>query len=226
MENNGFTPGNGSDSANGTPSNGQSADGSFYNDLGSGASSSSANDGTQNFRNGQNAAGTQGYTGAQNSGAQNYGTAQSYGAGQNYGNTQNSGGASYNYSNGNLQPNYGSPYPPYTGYDTGRPEFKFNWGAFLLSTVFAVGNKAWLSLLTIVPILNIVWVFVSGFKGEEWAWNSGMFDDVKSFRVAMRTWNRAGIFTLICILVGVLLLVLILGGFIIGILSGAINTYD
>ena len=69
---------------------------------------------------------------------------------------------------------------------------KWNWGAFMMPLQFGIGNKAYLCLLTLVPFLNFVWMFVAGFKGAEWAYNSGEFATEAEFNASMRTWNRAG----------------------------------
>lgn len=74
------------------------------------------------------------------------------------------------------------------------PEIKrWNWGAFMFSWIWGIGNYTYLPLLSLVPILNIVWIFVCGAKGNEWAWKSGQFKSVKEFLTVQNTWNRAGI---------------------------------
>lgn len=67
-------------------------------------------------------------------------------------------------------------------------------GAHLCTVFFwGIGNKTYLPLLTLIPIFNIVWVFVVGFKGNEWAWQKGDYQDVETFKAVQATWNRAGI---------------------------------
>jgi Trk-type K+ transport system membrane component len=63
----------------------------------------------------------------------------------------------------------------------------------MLNWIWGCGNGAYLALLCLVPILNIVWVFVCGAKGNEWAWKSGKFKDLDTFLTTQRTWNIAGI---------------------------------
>ena len=92
------------------------------------------------------------------------------------------------------------------------PEFHWNWGAFMLNWIFGFANKAWLCFLCLIPLLNIVWPFVCGAKAEQWAWESGEFEDEKSFRATMRSWNRAGLLSfIITIVVLVLYLILAVG---------------
>jgi hypothetical protein len=72
---------------------------------------------------------------------------------------------------------------------------KWNWGAFALTFPFAVGCKAYLGLLVLVPFLNFVWVFISGAVGEKWALENGEYRDEIEFRKVMDTWSKAGLVT-------------------------------
>ena len=69
---------------------------------------------------------------------------------------------------------------------------KWNWGAFALTIAFAFGNKAYLGLLGLVPFLNLFWVFVAGFNGEDWARDANTYGSEAEFRAVMDSWNRAG----------------------------------
>lgn len=69
----------------------------------------------------------------------------------------------------------------------------WNWGAFMYNIFWGIGNKTYLPLLTLIPILNIVWIFVVGFKGNEWARQKGDYQDVDTFKTVQATWNRAGL---------------------------------
>ncbi|SPH07617.1 hypothetical protein LAP8965_02934 [Lactiplantibacillus plantarum] len=66
-------------------------------------------------------------------------------------------------------------------------------GRIYVQYFLGIGNKTYLPLLTLIPIFNIVWVFVVGFKGNEWAWQKGDYQDVETFKAVQATWNRAGI---------------------------------
>lgn len=81
----------------------------------------------------------------------------------------------------------------------------WNWGAAFLSIPWGIGNGSYLTLLSLVPVLNIFWWIVCGIKGNKWAWESGLFPDAETFRVTQRTWNRAGIAMLVLIAAGVVL---------------------
>ena len=82
---------------------------------------------------------------------------------------------------------------------------KWNWGAFMMNIIWGLGNKSYLPLLCLIPIFNIVWVFVCGVKGNEWAWKKGNYSSVQEFMQVQDTWNRAGIFQFIITIVVVVL---------------------
>lgn len=73
----------------------------------------------------------------------------------------------------------------------------WNWGAFMYNIVWGIGNKSYLPLLCLIPLFNIVWIFVCGAKGNEWAWQNNDYKDVDTFLAVQKTWNRAGLFSFI-----------------------------
>jgi hypothetical protein len=68
----------------------------------------------------------------------------------------------------------------------------WNWGAFLLNWIWAIGNNAWLGLLALIPYFNIIWIFVLGAKGTEWAWRSKRWDSIEHYRRTQKTWAIVG----------------------------------
>lgn len=81
----------------------------------------------------------------------------------------------------------------------------WNWGAFIYNIFWGIGNKAYLPLLCLIPIFNIFWIFVVGFKGNTWAWQKGNYKDIETFKAVQATWNRAG---LVQFIVSIVILVL------------------
>jgi len=77
----------------------------------------------------------------------------------------------------------------------------WNWGAFMYNFIWGIGNKTYLPLLCLIPLFNIVWMFVCGFKGNEWAWQKGEYTDTKTFLAVQKTWNRAGLANFIILIV-------------------------
>jgi hypothetical protein len=94
---------------------------------------------------------------------------------------------------------------------TTPPEIKkWNWGAFSFNMIWGIGNHAYLTLLCLVPFLNIIWIFVCGANGNRWAWESGKFKNVEEFLAVQKTWNRAGLFVFILQIVLIIPLILIM----------------
>lgn len=89
------------------------------------------------------------------------------------------------------------PVPNTSGQGRGAaipPEIKgWNWGAFLLTVIWGVGNRVWISLLFLIPLVHLVMVFVLGAKGNEWAWQSKKWDSIEHFRRTQRSWRNWGI---------------------------------
>lgn len=89
---------------------------------------------------------------------------------------------------------------------------KFNWGAFLLSWIWAIGNKAWFALVpviipmflgrlyilcSILTFISLVWV---GIMGNRWAWNAKNWENIEEFNRVQKLWAGAGAFLMIAIL--------------------------
>lgn len=70
---------------------------------------------------------------------------------------------------------------------------KWNWGAFSLSIIWGIGNKTYLPLLCLIPGFNLIWMFICGAKGNEWAWKDGRYEEISKFERVQDTWNRAGL---------------------------------
>lgn len=90
---------------------------------------------------------------------------------------------------------------------------KFNWGAFTpyLNFAWAIGNRTYLPFLCLIPYFNLVWGFVCGFKGNEWAWKKNNYkpEDLERFLTIQNTWNRGGIAQFILSVCGFIFAILI-----------------
>lgn len=99
---------------------------------------------------------------------------------------------------------------------------KFNWGAFLLSWIWGLGNATYITLLMIVgyilcliPIVGwliclglAIWF---GFKGNEWAWRNKRFESVEAFNDYQKKWTIAGIIVAVIGIVWMVLSFLLVG---------------
>ena len=66
---------------------------------------------------------------------------------------------------------------------------RWNWGAFLLTWIWGVGNNTFIALLALIPIFGqLVMPFVLGAKGSRWAWRNGRWDSVEHFKRVQRQW--------------------------------------
>jgi len=69
----------------------------------------------------------------------------------------------------------------------------WSWGAFGLTWIWGICNGVLISLLCLIPVFAIVWAFVLGAKGNEWAWRNKKWDSIEHFKSTQRPWNIAGI---------------------------------
>jgi hypothetical protein len=91
---------------------------------------------------------------------------------------------------------------------------KWNWGAFLLTWIWGLGNNTYIALVVIVVIAGacimpgaslvflvtvVIMMFVLGAKGSEWAWRNKRWDNPEQFRTVQKRWAVVGV-TLIFIL--------------------------
>lgn len=89
----------------------------------------------------------------------------------------------------------------------------WSWGAFLLTPIWAIGNRTWIGLLGLVPYVGFIMAFVLGFKGREWAWKNKEWESVEHFHRVQKKWSFWGV-------------MIFLGVFIIGISAAiAISAY-
>jgi len=78
---------------------------------------------------------------------------------------------------------------------------RWNWGAFLLTWIWGIGNGTFVAFLALVPFLNLVMPFVLGAKGSAWAWRNRQWQSVAEFRRTQKKWAFWGAVVWVCCLV-------------------------
>ncbi|HET7267332.1 MAG TPA: cytochrome c oxidase assembly factor Coa1 family protein [Oleiagrimonas sp.] len=78
---------------------------------------------------------------------------------------------------------------------------RWNWGAFLLTWIWGIGNSTFIAFLCFVPFVNLVMPFVLGARGSEWAWRNKPWQSVEHFKDTQRKWSIAGLVVLIASIV-------------------------
>ena len=81
------------------------------------------------------------------------------------------------------------------------PEIRgWNWGGFLLTWIWGIGNNVWISFITlcgIVPyvgwIVSLTMSIILGVRGNEWAWQNKRWDSIEHFKKTQRTWMWWGV---------------------------------
>ena len=90
----------------------------------------------------------------------------------------------------------------------------WNWGAFLLTWVWGIGNRVWLALLALIPIplVRLAMAVLLGLKGNEWAWQAKRWGSIEQFRRTQRIWLYWGIAALLAPIVFIIGMALIVVG--------------
>jgi len=85
-----------------------------------------------------------------------------------------------------------APVPPGLG--------EWNWGGFLLTWIWGIGNNVWIALVALgglIPyvgwIISIVMAIILGIRGNEWAWQNKKWESIEHFRKTQRSWMWWGI---------------------------------
>ncbi len=92
---------------------------------------------------------------------------------------------------------------------------EWNWGGFLLTWIWGIGNNVWWSFLFFVPILGwTVIPLVLAFKGNEWAWQNKRWESVEHFKKVQHIWTMWGwgltiAFTLFIVIIAVIIVSLL-----------------
>jgi len=81
------------------------------------------------------------------------------------------------------------------------PEIRgWNWGGFLLTWIWGIGNNVWISFITlcgIIPyvgwIVSLTMAIILGARGNEWAWQNKHWDSIEHFKKAQKTWMWWGV---------------------------------
>jgi TIR domain len=70
---------------------------------------------------------------------------------------------------------------------------KWNWGAFLLTFIWGIGNGVMRSFLVFVPFYGFYEWFMLGIHGNRWAWEKRPWESVEKFHQSQRSWAKWGI---------------------------------
>ena len=70
---------------------------------------------------------------------------------------------------------------------------RWNWGAFLMSWIWGLGNRTYIALLCLVPVVNIFMAFVLGARGGAWAWKNRRWESTEHFTRVQGLWTAFGL---------------------------------
>jgi hypothetical protein len=74
---------------------------------------------------------------------------------------------------------------------------KLNWGAAGVTIIWGIYHRVWISLLFLIPIVDIVIMILLLIKGNEMAWRKKEWESVDKFLAFQKKWKIVGIIFLI-----------------------------
>ncbi len=87
---------------------------------------------------------------------------------------------------------------------------KWNWGAFFMTWIWGLGNRTYVGLLGLIPVVNLVMAFILGAKGNEWAWKNKKWENAEQFTRVQGLWTAFGLGLLAGYVISLVLLVIAL----------------
>lgn len=65
---------------------------------------------------------------------------------------------------------------------------RWNWGAFFWNWIWGLGNRVYVALWALVPLVGLIFIFVLGAKGNSWAWRNKRWESISHFKRTQRRW--------------------------------------
>jgi hypothetical protein len=62
-----------------------------------------------------------------------------------------------------------------------------------MSWIWGLGNKTYIALLCLIPMVNLVMIFVLGAKGSELAWKNKKWESAEQFTRIQGLWTAFGL---------------------------------
>jgi zinc-ribbon domain len=87
----------------------------------------------------------------------------------------------------------------------------WSWGAFIFGWFWAICNKTWIGLLTLVPGIGFIMHIILGFKGREWAWQNDNWESVEHFKRVQKRWSQVALGLVLLVILSFYGLVYLLG---------------
>jgi len=79
-----------------------------------------------------------------------------------------------------------------------------SWGGFLMNWIWGLGNRSYVALVCLIPVVGFFFAFYLLFKGREMAWRNREWESVEHFNKVQRRWAIAGIVVvLVAVMVGI-----------------------
>jgi tetrahydromethanopterin S-methyltransferase subunit B len=87
---------------------------------------------------------------------------------------------------------------------------RWNWGAFLMNWIWGLGNGTYIALLCLIPVVNLVMIFILGARGGQWAWKNKQWANIEHFTRVQGLWTAFGFGMLIGCMIMLIVFIILL----------------
>jgi hypothetical protein len=87
---------------------------------------------------------------------------------------------------------------------------RWNWGAFLMTWIWGLGNGTYIGLLALIPVVNLVMAIILGIKGGKLAWKNRRWESIEHFTRVQGLWTAFGFGLLVGCLLALTVIVTLL----------------
>ena len=85
----------------------------------------------------------------------------------------------------------------------------WSWAAFFWGPIWAIGNKVWSGLLTLLPGIGLIFLIILACKGKKKSWETGNWKDIEHFVRIQRRWVKVALILMLVNIVATVVLVVV-----------------
>jgi hypothetical protein len=76
----------------------------------------------------------------------------------------------------------------------------WNWGAFFFGGIWGIANKSYNACWAFIPGFGLLWLFICGIKGNEWAWKNKKWKSIEEFHRVQSSWANWAVIIIVAVI--------------------------